>query len=249
MAQTHKTNGIVLRTVRYGETSLVASIFTEKFGIESYIVNGVRSAKGGSKASLYQPASLLQLEVYHHPQRNLQRIKDATRLHNTVQLFQDVVKNCVALFMVELVWQVLRHPEPNEELFAFCEDVLLELDRASPAVCANMPLFFALHLMYFFGLQLHMPAGRTNSSGGLFLDLHTGEFTHMQPGHADFLPAEDAAYTTELLSMRLPAELEGLRLTQSIRRRLLHAYIRFYNWQLPDMAPLKSLPVMEAVFG
>ena len=42
---THKTKGIVLRTVKYGETSLVVIMFTELFGIQTYMVNGVRSAK------------------------------------------------------------------------------------------------------------------------------------------------------------------------------------------------------------
>ncbi len=37
----HNTKGIVLRTVKYGETSVIVTIFTELFGIQSYIVNGV----------------------------------------------------------------------------------------------------------------------------------------------------------------------------------------------------------------
>ena len=41
----HKTKGIVLRTVKYGDTSLVVTIFTELFGVQTYLVNGVRSSK------------------------------------------------------------------------------------------------------------------------------------------------------------------------------------------------------------
>ena len=49
----HKTKGIVLRAVKYGETSMVVSIFTELFGLQSYLVNGVRTAtkKGSGKAN------------------------------------------------------------------------------------------------------------------------------------------------------------------------------------------------------
>ena len=50
---THKTKGIVLRTVKYGETSLVAIILTELFGVQTYMVNGVRTSKKTSaKANL-----------------------------------------------------------------------------------------------------------------------------------------------------------------------------------------------------
>ncbi|MFL5786527.1 MAG: recombination protein O N-terminal domain-containing protein [Flavisolibacter sp.] len=34
----HKTKGIVLRTVKYGETSLVVTMFTELLGLQYYIV-------------------------------------------------------------------------------------------------------------------------------------------------------------------------------------------------------------------
>ena len=42
-----KTRGIVLRTTDYGETSLVVKVFTEAYGLQSYIVNSVR--KPGAK--------------------------------------------------------------------------------------------------------------------------------------------------------------------------------------------------------
>ena len=38
-----KTKGMVLRNVKYGETSLIVTIFTEMLGIQSYLVNGVRT--------------------------------------------------------------------------------------------------------------------------------------------------------------------------------------------------------------
>ena len=59
----HTTHGIILRTVKYGETSIIASVFTEIFGVQSYIVNGVRvsSKKGAGKANLFQPAAILDL--------------------------------------------------------------------------------------------------------------------------------------------------------------------------------------------
>ncbi len=76
--QLHKTKGIVLKTVKYGETSLIATLYTELFGIQSYLVNGVRSSsrKGPGKANLFQPAAILDLLVYHNDLRNLQRIRE-----------------------------------------------------------------------------------------------------------------------------------------------------------------------------
>jgi len=38
-----KTRGIVFRFTKFKETSIIVTIFTEVFGLQSYIVNGVRS--------------------------------------------------------------------------------------------------------------------------------------------------------------------------------------------------------------
>src|SRR5882724_4224239 len=74
----HKTKGIVLRTVKYGETSVIVTIFTELFGVQSYLVNGVRtsSKKGSGKANLFQPGAILDMVVYHNELKNLNRIKE-----------------------------------------------------------------------------------------------------------------------------------------------------------------------------
>ena len=77
-SQLHKTKGIVLRVVKYGETSLVVTIFTELFGVQSYIVSGVRTStkKGTGKANLFQPTAILDLVVYHNELKHLNRIKE-----------------------------------------------------------------------------------------------------------------------------------------------------------------------------
>ena len=75
---THKTKGVVLRTVKYGETSVIASVYTELFGVQSYIVKGVRQAtkKSQGKSNYFQPGALLNMVVYHNELKNLQFIKE-----------------------------------------------------------------------------------------------------------------------------------------------------------------------------
>ncbi|MBV9963249.1 MAG: recombination protein O N-terminal domain-containing protein, partial [Parafilimonas sp.] len=65
---TYKTKGIVLRTIQYGETSVITSVYTELFGMQSYIVKGVRQStrKTQSKQMYFQPAAMLEMEVYHN---------------------------------------------------------------------------------------------------------------------------------------------------------------------------------------
>ena len=158
----HKTKGIVIRVTRYGETSVIASIYTELFGIQSYIVNGVRtsSKKGSGQGNMFQPAAILDLVVYHNELKNIQRIKDFRWSHLYETLFFDVVKNAVAVYMIELLQKTLKQPEPNVELFEFLEDSFLYLDGGDQAIIANFPLFFSLHLSAFYGFRFSDSSGR-----------------------------------------------------------------------------------------
>src|SRR5450432_1865026 len=151
----YSTKGIVLRTVKYGETSVIAAIFTEMFGIQSYIVNGVRTPGRTSKAHFFQPSSILEMEVYHSELKNLQRIKDLNWSYLYRNILSDVIKNAVALYMVELLQKCLKQPEPNSDLFNFCEDAFVQLDTSGDEVTANFPLYFCLQLAHFFGFRLH----------------------------------------------------------------------------------------------
>src|SRR5688500_4487676 len=174
-----KTNGIVLRVVKYGETSVIVSILTERFGIQSYLVNGVRvsSKKGSGKANLFQPAAILEMVVYHNELKQLQRIREFKWGLLYQQILSDVRKNAVALFMIELLTKCLKQPEANPELFHFAEDCLLHLDRSGDAITANFPLFFAIHLPVFFGFRINDNYGENCP----FLDLVEGEFVKEQP--------------------------------------------------------------------
>ena len=113
-----KTKAIILRTTKYGETSLVVTAFTELFGVQTYMVNGVRSAKKtGLKASLYLPASLVEMEVYHNEKTTMHRIKECNRYFVFINVLTDIVKNSIAIFMMELLNKLLKQPEPNADLF------------------------------------------------------------------------------------------------------------------------------------
>jgi len=243
----HKTKGIVLRTVKYGETSVIVLIFTEKFGIQSYLVNGVRTStkKGSGKANLFQPAAILDLVVYHNELKQLNRIKEFKWSYLYKNIFSDVPKNAVSLFMVELLTKCLKQPEVNEDLFNFCEDAFIHLDESTPAVMANFSLYFALHLASLLGFQIH----NVYSAKNHFLDLQEGNFTDTQPDHPNFMEGKYAEVTSELLKVMQPSELEQIKLNHETRRHLLHAYEVFFALHVQEFGTMKTLPVLREVLG
>jgi DNA repair protein RecO (recombination protein O) len=245
--QLHKTKGIVLRGVKYGETSLIVTVYTELFGIQSYLVNGVRTStrKGPGKANLFQPAAILDLIVYHNDLKNLQRIREFKWAVLYQNIFFDVIKNAVALFMVELLQKCIKQPEHNPELFYFIEDAFLHLDAAEGRVLANFSLFFILHLAGFFGFKIEDIYSERNS----FLDLHEGQFVAEHPHHHQVLEGSLSYVTAQLLRVQQPAELQEIALNQETRRTLLLAYRTFYALHVPDFGEMRTLNVLQTVLS
>jgi DNA repair protein RecO (recombination protein O) len=243
----HKTKGIVLRTVKYGETSIIATIFTELFGVQSYLVNGVRTStkKGTGKANLFQPSAILDIVVYHNELKQLNRIKEFKWSCIYQHILSDVRKNAVALFMVELLTKCLKQPEENPELFHFTEDIFIKLDECSDAVMANLPLFFALHLPFHFGFRITDNYNEKN----FFLDLQEGIFFAEQPHHPHFLEERQAAVTSQFLQVMQPEELEDIKLNHDFRRHLLQRYEDYYRLHIQDFGTMKSLPVLREILS
>ncbi len=239
----HKTKGIVLRTTKYGETSIVVSIFTELFGVQSYLLNGVRTSgkKGSGKANLFQPPALLDLVVYHNELKQLNRIREFRWAHIYTHIFHDVPRNAVALFMVELLAKCLKQPESNPELFQFAEDCFLQLDASTGMVTANMPLFFSLHLPVHFGFRI---TGNFRMQKP-FLDLQEGHFISEQPGHPHFLPEGQAQIVAQLLQVMHPDDLNEINLNHWQRREIIQHIETYYALHIHDFGKLKTLPVLR----
>lgn len=244
---THKTRAIILRAVKYGETSLVVTALTEKFGLQSYMVKGVRTAtkKGHSKAGMFQPAALLEMVVYHNEQKNLQFIKEFQWAEVYRHLFSGVIKNAVALFMVELLLKTVKQPEENPDLYHFCEDCFTALDGSSDAVTANFSLFFALHLPSLMGVQLtdnHTPENN-------ILDLQAGVYTGNMPEHPNYVTPPHSVIISELLKARKPEETATVRLNRETRQQLLQHLESYYILHNPNFGRLNTLPVLQEVLA
>jgi DNA repair protein RecO (recombination protein O) len=239
----HKTRGIVLRTIKYGDTSAIVNIFTELFGVQSYMVNGVRSSKPTAKGNLLQPGNILELIVYHHEQKSIQRIAEFKLGYVYTSLHFNIVKNTVALYMIELLQKSLREPEQHLDLYYFAEQSMQALDAAPLAVAANIPLYFTLKLAEHLGFRLN---GRY-SEYAHYLDLEAGSFTDLPPHHSNYLDAANSEITDRLFQCSNWESLAAIIMNKDKRRKLLYAYLDFFKLHLPDFTELNSPPILHEI--
>jgi DNA repair protein RecO (recombination protein O) len=244
--QTHKTKGIVLHTVKYGETSIITSIYTELFGVQSYIVKGIRqsSKKSQGKGNYFQPAAVLEMEVYHNELKNLQFIKEFqwAYLHNTI--FFDVTRNAIAMYVIELLQHSLKQPEANPELYYLIEDTLKQIDIGSNTLVSNIPLYFTLHLGGELGFKMQGDYSTTTP----ILDLQDGNFVTEQPLHPYFIEGTLAETISKINHIQFYNDLENIKLNRDIRRNLLMYLQQYIALHIQDFGEMKSMIVLHEIF-
>lgn len=241
----HATKGIVLRTVKYGDTSIITTVYTELFGIQSYIVKGVRQSTKTSagKASFFQPSAMLDMEVYHNDLKQLQFIKEYQWGYLYAHVLFDVVKHTVALFIIELLQHSLQQPEAHPELFYLIEDTLKQLDKGTETLTANLPLYFSLHLASELGFRIS-GSYCTNTP---VLDLQEGMFIAQKPMHPYYITDALAQTTSQLIALPFYNALENISLNRDTRRELLQAYQTYLSLHIQGFGELKSFGILQEI--
>lgn len=240
----HNTKGIALRAVKYGDTSLIATIFTEQYGVQSYMVQGVRSNKAkNNKAALLQPATLLDMVVYHKPQTKLHRIKEFQYAYIYTQLQEEIVRNSIALFSAEVLLRMLPEEAIMHELFAFSFQYFQQLDAMAIAHIANFPLYFLIQCSRILGYEI----SGTYTAETPYLNMQDGAFTATPPRMDTYLHDDDAIALSKLLLVDEVSELQNISLNGETRNRLLDWYIDFMHSHTQHMGNIRSLAVLRTI--
>jgi len=238
-----KTRGIVLRSVKYSETSIITDIFTEAKGLRSYIISGVRSKNARTKASLLQHMSLVDLVVYHRDDKQLTRIKEIKSAYVYQSIPFDVIKGAIGLFMTELAQKTIVEKEENKTLFDFLFYNFQFLDSTTESV-ANLHLHFMLELSTILGF---MPNGNIEDNGSYF-DLKEGTFTSSEPSHLNVLSPELAIYLDAIL--RTPKDkVHSIAIPKNHRKELLNGLLDYYKLHIENLSTINAHLILETVLS
>ncbi|SDM60556.1 DNA repair protein RecO [Siphonobacter aquaeclarae] len=221
-----KTRGLVLNYIRYKETSIIVRIYTEEFGLQSYIENGARSSKGKNKMALFQPLTLLDLVVYFKESGGLQRLSEVKVGYPYRSIPFDIAKSSIALFMTEILGRTLREETGNPLLYRFLSESLTWLDQA-PDGFENFHVWFLLRYSFYLGFE-------PQTAAQLSRELKEAGY-----------PIHDEETLVLLDALRHNPDL---RLNRAKRHYLLEVLLKFYELHVADMGEIKSLEVLRTIF-
>lgn len=243
------THGIVLHTVDYSETSVVAKIFTRQLGERSYLVKGVNKARSRTKRNLLQPLSYLNMTVYENNRRQLQYIKEMQLARHLTDCATDSVKTSILFFMNEVLYKTIKEEEPNPQLFDYVVQQMEHLN-ATVEPLGNYPIIFLLRLTRYLGIE---PRNNYSRMEPCF---HLRDGCFLSPPTHWTNPCERDYYLEESISAVLHHFQNAARndvpypvLGVEKRRALTDLLVKYYRIHLPDFPPLRSTEILHTVLN
>ncbi|MGC3977242.1 MAG: DNA repair protein RecO [Paludibacteraceae bacterium] len=238
-----KTKGIILHQVKFSDSSNVVNVYTQQFGRLTFMVRGMNKKKSLSRAALLQPLSIVEIDFVYRHANNIQYLKELRLIYPFNDIPFNPVKGSLAMFLVEILYKVLRLSEQDEYLYDFLEKSVLNLDNCNGGL-ANFHLFFLLQLSGYLGFSPNMEQMEQCN----YFDLQNGIFVTSEPAHNQFLKRESTLDFKNLLNINL-TDLDILTLTKLRRASLLDALIRYYELHLPDFKTIKSIEVLHDLWN
>ena len=236
-----KTRGIVFRSVKYSETSIIADIYTEEKGLRKYIFSGVRSAKSKVAPSLLQVMSLVELVAYDREDRELNRVKEIRPALVYTGIPFDVRKGAVGLFMVEVARKTIKEAQENQSLFEFLFQAFAFLDETRLPV-PHIHLYFLLELSPFLGF---VPGGEASAQTPFF-DLKEGVFSPSVPNHVHYLDEQNSLLLHQLLYSNFEI-CHTLGFNRDERRNLLMHLLDYYKLHIENFPEIHAHKVLQEV--
>ncbi|MCX6190254.1 MAG: DNA repair protein RecO [Bacteroidetes bacterium] len=237
-----KTHGIVLHALKYGDSSLIVKIFTQDFGLKSFMVKGFRSKTSNLRASLFMPLTLLTMDIgTSKTTSNFSVLKEANCHEPLHHLQSDFGKQAIALFMAEVLYKTIADEAAHEDLYYFIEGLLKFLNEAESAP-SIFPHYFLVRYSRYLGLFPH-DDGELQSP---FFDMRDGVFNKHQHLHSDFMMEEESRALKQLLEIPL-SKLHELKMGNTLRNNLLVDLLQYYKIHLLNFREIKSHLVLAEV--
>jgi DNA repair protein RecO (recombination protein O) len=237
-----KLKAIILHIIKHTDSSLIVYAYTDKFGRKTYIVNCSHSPKSKSRANIFQPFFLFELEAYNKQTANIQRIKEYKLSEPLHTVAFDIKKSTIAMFLSEVLYKIIREEEPNEKMFDFIFNSILIFDKMNRGA-ENFHLHFLANLSKYIGFY---PQDINTENG--FFDIKNGQILPTVPQHELYFDTKNTQILQQLLQTKV-SDIHQVELNRLQRENFLKAILSFYNYHFDKLSPINSLKVFTELFN
>ena len=238
-----QSRGIVLSFIKYSETSIIAKIYTEKFGLQSYMVKGLRGKKSKVKIALFEALNQVEIIAYQKENKTIHNLKEI-RISTAYQSIPiDITKRSISFFINEVLIKTIKEESPGEALFDWLSQSLIWFDLAEDNP-HNFHLCFMMQLSRFLGFY----PKKDSLPNYKYFDLESGLFTVSMPLTPNYLEGETARQFNDIHESTFESAAK-LSISSSQRRKLLDALIIYYKLHFPGFGEIKSIDILKTILS
>lgn len=215
-------------------------MFTEEYGTRSFLVKGGRKKRNVMAAM--QPFHTLEISSNFKAEKELNLAQSIQLSVPLKSITMDIRKSTVAVFVTEVLYEVLREEPMNKSLYEFLSTSVNWYDHAS--FNANFHLLMLVELTSFLGIR---PSERKRADE--LFSLEKGEFQHPSMVEYYFMDESDSEMLSSILKTSY-SDISNLKIGNVQRKSFLNAMIKYFEIQLSLRADkISSHKVLEAVFS
>ena len=239
----HKVKGIVLKITNYSESSVIVQVLTDKFGMQSYLINGVKKPKAKIKMNMLQSLHLLDMVVYHKANTNIQRLSEIRQTPVFKSIPYNMIKTSIVIFLNEVLYKSIRQQSADDSLFDYIFNAIAWFDETDE-INPNFHLSFLLKLTRFLGFS----PNEKRRSDQIYFDLQEGEFVSRVPIHSNYLQLDDALGLISLFETSFE-KISEIKMSNAQRRFLLDKILVFYTLHTASFGEVQSHKILETLLS
>lgn len=239
------TEAIVLRSIDYGETSKIVTLFTRERGKLAAMAKGARRS-GSRFGSSLQPMSYSSVVLYYKPSRGVQTLSESSHVHFFDGITRDLERVSCGLRVIELLQALMQDEEQNPRVFNLVLQVLDRLNRTHERT-ENLLFYFQLRFASILGFapDIEREVLDALSETG-FLSLETGSILANRDMDAGSIRQADRR-SLRAFAVCARAELEAvmrMRLDPKTRLELSRLIDDFLRYHVEESFPTRTAKIV-----
>jgi len=240
-----KTDAVVLKGWKLGETSKICSLCTRDFGKVKVVAKGAYGPKSKFKG-LLEPMTRITAVFYDKKTRDLQLLSQADLLDPHLRMIGDLERSALGLAQVELVDRVLAADDAFPQMHELLSGVLEGLDSGS-GFLEGFYWYFESRFIDIMGYKPTWDAcldcGGSLGAGGGFFQPHNGGLLCPACGgrRGGLRVGGETLEILYWLQRCKPEDIGKLRPVPGQKAEIRRMYDIYFRTHIENMKPIRSL--------
>jgi len=243
-----KTEAIVLKTVDYSESSIIATLFTRKHGTIAVIAKGARKPKNKFSAYLVV-GQVLEVVYYMKATRGVQTLSDASYHIKLGSLRIDIEKMALTMSTMEFIRQVVHDNEVNNELFNFLLKMLKWLNDQESVSKIIFP-YIQLRVLEYVGIGLQPDETVLQKTSRIgYINIETGSLSEVSEGSQSIKLSENQTFFLKTGLTSKSSTLFEIKMADNELKDLIEYLDRYIRYHIEGVKTRRSDVIFDQLLN